>query len=108
MSATYVQVTCAVDTREAADAIAHGVVDARLAACAQVVGPIASTFRWEGAIETAEEYLLLLKTTADAFPRLRDELVDRHPYDVPEILAMPVTDGDPSYLAWIGESVDRG
>ena len=99
------QVTCTVDSREAADALALQLVRARLAACVQVIGPIASTYRWEGAVETAEEHLLLVKTTAAAFPRLRDELVERHPYDVPEILAMPVVDGHPAYLDWIAESV---
>jgi periplasmic divalent cation tolerance protein len=96
------QVTCTVDTREAADALAHDVVDLGLAACAQVVGPIRSTYRWEGELETAEEFLLLIKTTEAAFIRLRDELVERHPYDVPEILAMPVADGNARYLEWIG------
>jgi periplasmic divalent cation tolerance protein len=99
------QVTCTVDTREAADALARGVVEERLAACAQVIGPIRSTFRWEGAVETATEFLLLIKTTDDAFPRLREALLERHPYDVPEILASPVHDGNPAYLDWIAESV---
>jgi len=99
------QVSCTVDTREAADALAHGLVDGRVAACVQVLGPIASTYRWQGAVETAEEWLLLIKTTADAFPRLRQELVERHPYDVPEVLAMPVVEGNPAYLDWIGENV---
>lgn len=99
------QVTCTVDSRETADALAVDLVRARLAACVQVIGPIASTYRWEGAVETAEEHLLLVKTTAGQFPRLRDELVARHPYDVPEILAMPVVDGHPAYLDWIAETV---
>ncbi|HSL11282.1 MAG TPA: divalent-cation tolerance protein CutA [Actinomycetota bacterium] len=105
MGVTTLQVTCTVDTREAADALAHDVVDLGLAACAQVVGPITSTYRWQGAIETAEEFLLLMKTTDAAFARLRDELVERHPYDVPEVLAMPVADGGRDYLEWISSNV---
>jgi periplasmic divalent cation tolerance protein len=99
------QVTCTVDSREAADALARAAVDGGLAACAQVVGPIASTYRWAGEVETATEWLLLIKTTAGAFPRLRDALVERHPYDVPEVVAVPIAGGHPAYLDWIADSV---
>jgi periplasmic divalent cation tolerance protein len=100
------QVFCTIDTEQAAQALAHGVVDERLAACAQVVGPISSTYRWRGAVETAAEWLLLIKTTPEAFPRLRQELIERHPYDVPEVVAVPIAEGNPAYLDWIAASVD--
>jgi periplasmic divalent cation tolerance protein len=73
-----------------------------------VIGPIHSTYRWRGATERQSEWLLLAKTTTEAFPALRDAIEERHPYEVPEIVAVPIVDGLPGYLAWIGESVAPG
>jgi periplasmic divalent cation tolerance protein len=78
-------------------------VEARLAACAQVAGPIASTYWWEGGIERAEEWLVLLKLPADRYQELAAFLTERHSYDEPEIVAMPIVAGSPAYLSWISE-----
>ena len=86
-----------------AQAIASGLVERRLAACAQVLGPMTSTYWWEGAVETAQEHLVLAKTTADRFEGIREHVRSEHPYDNPEILAVPVTAAAGSYAAWLRE-----
>jgi periplasmic divalent cation tolerance protein len=102
-----IQVFTTVDTRETAEIIARGLVEQRLAACVQVLGPLRSTYRWEGAIESAEEWLCLIKTTGAAYEALEKEIRAHHPYDVPEILAVPVAAGHSAYLAWLGAQIDR-
>ena len=100
-----VQLTTTLPDRAAADLIAARVVEERLAACAQIAGPIASTYRWQGAVETASEWFCHLKTTADRADALRRRLRELHPYEVPEIIVLPIVDGDPDYLRWIEQSV---
>ncbi len=96
-----VQVLCAVDTRDRAEAIAGRLVEDRLAACVQVLGPISSTYRWRGAVERAEEFLLVAKTTRRAYPALERAIRALHPYEVPEITAVPVVEGSADYLGWV-------
>jgi periplasmic divalent cation tolerance protein len=76
-------------------------VEERLAACAQVLGPLTSTYRWQGAVETADEWYCHLKTTAERWPALEARLRALHPYDVPEIIALPIAAGSRAYLDWI-------
>jgi periplasmic divalent cation tolerance protein len=99
------QVTTTLPDRALAERLAAQLVQERLAACAQVLGPVASTYRWEGAVETAEEWYCHLKTTLERVPALRLRIVALHPYEVPEIIALPIVDGEPAYLRWIQESV---
>ena len=80
-------------------------VTERLAACAQVDGPLQSTYRWQGAVETATEWSCRLKTTMARLPALVGRIRELHPYDVPEIVAQDLIGGDPAYLRWIQESV---
>jgi periplasmic divalent cation tolerance protein len=100
-----VQVSTTLPDRPAAGRIAAAVVAERLAACAHVDGPLQSTYRWQGAVETATEWSCRLKTTADRLPDLVARLRQLHPYEVPEIVAVAIADGDPAYLRWIQESV---
>ena len=79
--------------------------EAQTAACAQVVGPVESTYRWKGEVERATEWFCHLKTTLARAPGLAVRLRELHPYDTPEIIAMAIVDGDPDYLRWIAESV---
>lgn len=101
--ALVVLVTC--PDRAVAKRLAEALVRRRLAACVNIVPGIQSVFRWKGKVERASEVLLLIKTPAKAFQRLRQAIATLHPYDVPEIIALPVKAGHPAYLAWIAESV---
>ena len=88
--------------------IAPALVERRLAACVNIVGPIHSVYRWKGAVESAAEHLLVIKdSTAAAFPRVRDAIRELHSYDLPECIMLPVEAGSEEYLTWIGESVNR-
>ena len=94
-------VTCACPDRDAADALARLLVDQRLAACVQVLPGMRSTYRWEGAIESAEEVLLLAKTWDDRLEALVAALQAAHPYSLPEIMAVPAAGGLAAYLDWV-------
>ena len=101
MSDDCLQVTVAAASREEAERITGSAVEQRLAACGQVIGPVASTYRWEGTVERAEEWLCLLKTTRARFPELQRHVLRTHSYRVPEITATPITAGVTEYLDWI-------
>lgn len=108
MSADAVTVTTTIDDRSKAEELARGAVRARLAACAQIGGPITSVYRWQGEVETAEEHSVTFKATAAGVGALVEHLRAEHPYDVPEIVVTPITGGNPDYLSWIAdETRDR-
>lgn len=98
--------TCAFPDTPAALAAANAAVEAGLAACCQVGGPVTSVYRWEGKMEMAQEIILTCKTTEAAWPQLRDLLNERHPFEVPEIIASPLTHGHAPYLAWVEAHAD--
>jgi periplasmic divalent cation tolerance protein len=102
-SARYLQVQTTTDSRAEAVELGRGAVEARLAACAQVAGPVVSSYWWEGDLERAEEWMLLLKLPAARFVELADFLTQRHSYDEPEIVATPIVAGSAAYLSWIEE-----
>lgn len=95
------QLESTTDSREEASKIANALVEKRLAACVQVVGPIRSTFRWEGRVQEAEEFLLLCKVPEERLGEATALIEERHSYDVAEILAFEVADGSRSYLDWV-------
>ncbi len=99
--AEYVQVQTTTDSRTEAMELARLAVELRLAACAQVVGPMTSTYWWEEGIERAEEWLVMLKLPADRYGALAEMLTDRHSYDEPEIIVTPIIAGSETYLSWI-------
>jgi periplasmic divalent cation tolerance protein len=88
-----------------AERIARALVERRLAACVNVVPEVVSIYRWQGAVERTDERLLLIKTSAERFPALRDAIVELHPYEVPEVMAVVVPAGHTPYLAWLEESL---
>lgn len=98
-----VQVLTTIDSAAAAADLARAVVEARLAACVQIVGPVQSVFWWNGGVQTEEEWQLVAKTTAAAYPRLEALLREVHSYDEPEIIATEIVAGSAGYLAWIEE-----
>lgn len=89
------------DSEEKARTLARGAVDARLAACAQIPAPVTSVYRWQGAVETGEEWQVLFKTTAERYDELEAHLLAAHDYETPEIIATPVVRGSDRYLAWV-------
>lgn len=101
-----IQVTTTTETRADAQAIADALVERRLAACVQIIGPITSTYRWRGKVETAEEWLCVIKSRRDLYDALEAAILELHPYDVPEILVTPVIGGSESYLDWLDGVLD--
>jgi periplasmic divalent cation tolerance protein len=90
---------------EDAQRIARELVERGLAACVNIVPGVTSVYRWQGRIETDAEHLLVIKTTAEGFEALRAGILSLHPYEVPEVLALPVRGGHGAYLAWLDENV---
>jgi periplasmic divalent cation tolerance protein len=99
----YLQVQTTTDSRAEAMELSRAVVEARLAACAQVAGPVASMYWWDGALERAEEWLVLFKLPADRYEELAAFVTERHSYDEPEIVALPIVAGSIAYLSWLRE-----
>jgi periplasmic divalent cation tolerance protein len=100
-----IQVMTTTDTQDAAQALAGLLVQSRLAACVQVIGPITSTYWWEDSVEEAQEWLCLAKTRAERFAEVELYIREHHSYDVPEIIALPVSDISAPYLRWLQETV---
>ncbi len=86
---------------ESANVIALAVVEAQLAACVNILPRVQSVYRWQGAVESASEIPLLIKSTAKNYPALEAAIRARHPYDIPEIIALPISQGLPAYLNWV-------
>jgi periplasmic divalent cation tolerance protein len=101
MSSEHVIVASTTDSEESARALAAGAIDAKLGACAQVVGPITSVFRWKGTVQTEQEWRVEIKTAADRVAALTQHIKAHHSYEVPEIIATPITGGSAEYLSWL-------
>ena len=101
----YLQVTTTVENREDAERIARSLVEGRLAACVQVVGPISSTYWWQGEVQTAGEWLCVAKTRRCEFSRVEDAIRTLHSYETPEIIATAIAAGSPDYLEWLSDEL---
>ncbi|HYJ23345.1 MAG TPA: divalent-cation tolerance protein CutA [Solirubrobacterales bacterium] len=101
----YVQVLTTVASEQEARRICDTLVENRLAACVQVVGPVSSTYRWQGKIEREREWQCLAKTEARLYDEVEAAIRGAHSYDEPEIVAMPIVAGSRGYLAWISDNV---
>ena len=103
----FVQVITTVANQEDGRRLAEQLVEERLAACVQIVGPLTSVYRWQGNIESAGEFQLLIKSSQNLYGELEAWLMANHPYEVPEILALPVVAGGGSYLDWLQKELKK-
>ena len=97
----YIQVFTTTDSEENANEIAKVVLSKKLAGCTQIIGPIISSYWWNDNIENSKEWLCLIKSKRDLFPKLCEAIKEIHPYTVPEIVALPIIDGSKEYLEWL-------
>jgi periplasmic divalent cation tolerance protein len=92
-------------SEEEAHKIARSLVERRLAACVNIIPRVTSVYRWQGKVEDASEWLLVVKTTIAAFGEVRQAIADLHSYELPECICLAIEDGSPAYLQWVAESV---
>ncbi len=104
--AQYLQVTTTTDSEEEAERIGAALIERRLAACVQVVGPIVSRYRWRGAVERSTEWMCVAKTSTLRYAELEGAIRELHSYEEPEIVATPVVAGSAGYLEWIDRNVE--
>lgn len=104
MATDVLVVLCTFPPGDAAPGAAEALVRERLAACVNLVPAITSVYRWQGQVQRDQEQLAIIKTTADRFPALERRLVELHPYDTPEVLALPIDGGHLPYLDWVRDS----
>jgi periplasmic divalent cation tolerance protein len=104
---SFIQVSTTVEKKEDAKRLAELALNQRLAACVQVIGPITSTYWWQGKMEKAQEWLCLMKTGKDLYEALERAIKSIHPYDEPEIIALPIVGGSQGYLCWIDEQTTK-
>lgn len=102
---TFIQVTTTTETKADAERIARSLVEARLAACVQIVGPIQSIYRWKGRVVTSGEWLCLIKSREDRYGAIEEAIRSLHPYETPEIIAVSVVAGSRDYLDWLGKEL---
>ncbi|MEM2145096.1 MAG: divalent-cation tolerance protein CutA [Candidatus Jordarchaeaceae archaeon] len=103
----YVQVFTTVGKREHAELIARTLVEKRLAGCVQIVGPIVSTYWWKNNVETSEEWLCFIKSVKSLYSELEKAVREVHPYETPEIIAVPIISGSKEYLQWLSSEVRK-
>ncbi|MFW3146911.1 MAG: divalent-cation tolerance protein CutA [Thermoplasmatota archaeon] len=100
----FYQVQVTFPNREVAERVSGELVGKSLSACSQIAGPVKSIYRWKGAVEEAEEYLVMIKTRKELFERVKELILKMHPYEVPEVIAVTIADGSASYLKWLEDS----
>jgi len=103
----YLQVFMTTSSKEEAEKIARKLVEERLAACIQIIGPIKSYYWWKGAIEESEEWLCIVKTKMHLYEKLESMIKSMHSYQVPEIVVLPIIKGNESYLKWMDEELGK-
>jgi periplasmic divalent cation tolerance protein len=103
-----VVVLCNCSSAEEAQRIARLLVEKRLAACVNIIPAIRSIYRWQGAVEEATEHMMVIKTRAERYEALQEEIRELHSYSVPEIIALPIEHGSASYLDWIDQETTTG
>ncbi len=107
MDSNTLLVLCTCPDQESAERIANRLVENRLAACVNISAPIKSVYRWQGNIETEDEYMLFIKTNATSYDELENTIMSIHPYELPEVVAVPVERGQQNYLGWITQCTQK-
>jgi len=101
MKNKYIQVVTTISVKRGAEKIANALIKGRLAACVQIAGPIKSIYRWKGRIETAKEWVCIIKTKKSLYKKVETAIKKIHPYEIPEIIAVPIAAANKDYLKWI-------
>jgi periplasmic divalent cation tolerance protein len=102
---SYIQISTTTETKEQAENIAQYLVETKLAACVQITSPITSIYRWKGKVETANEWLCLIKTKEELFEQVEATIKKLHSYETPEIIAVPIVKGSKEYLIWLDDEL---
>jgi len=102
----YIQVMTTVENKSDAEKIAKQLVEEKIAACVQILGPLQSYFQWQGKLDRADEYLCLIKSRDDLFHEIEAAIKNLHPYEVPEIIALPINRGSADYLSWMAAELE--
>ncbi len=105
MKKTFLMILCTAPDMESAEKISTALVAEKLAACCNIVPGLKSIYSWKGEIQKDAEYLIIIKTTRSVYEELEKRIVSLHPYEVPEVIALPVELGNMNYLNWIGQNV---
>jgi len=105
---SYIIVLVTTGTREEAKKITRSLLDQKLIACANILGPVSSLFWWKERINQENEFLVLMKTRSSLFKNLATTIKQMHSYEVPEIIGVPITKGEQSYLEWLNDSLRKG
>ena len=103
----YQLVLCTCPDRESAQLIAEQLVGQKLAACVNILPGVISVYRWQGNIEESDEHMLVIKTVSDAFEELANTINELHPYELPEVIGVPIESGSLDYLNWISENTSK-
>ena len=105
MESEFIQISTTCDDREVLEKIATRLVESKVAACCQIEGPVTSVYRWEGKLESAPEFRLLIKTRAESFSSVEETIAELHSYQLPQITAVPIVAVSEGYAAWIRENI---
>jgi len=106
-SQRFLEVFTTTGNKKDAEMLARVLVEMRLAACVQILGPIHSIYRWKGTVESSEEWLCIVKTREPLYEKLQKAITDMHSYEVPQILALSVSLGNPPYFSWLQDELSR-
>lgn len=104
---TYVIVQTTFAKKEVAEALARQLVEQKLSACVQIIGPITSVYSWQNKTETAREYMCLINAKSQLFKKVEELIKQNHPYQLPEIVALPISAASPEYLAWLDTNLKQ-
>ena len=103
----YIQIFTTIEKKEDAEKIAKSLIEKRLASCIQIVGPISSIYWWKNKIETSQEWLCIIKSKKNLYEEIEKSIKEVHPYEIPEIIAMPIISGSKDYLKWLDNELKK-